>query len=33
MYIGGVNFIHAPHTGDVVKISLGARLIRRSRIA
>ena len=21
MYIGGGNFIHAPHTGDVVKIS------------
>ena len=22
MYIGGGNFIHAPHTGDVVKISI-----------
>ena len=21
MYIGGGNFVHAPHTGDVVKIS------------
>ncbi len=21
MYVGGGNFIHAPHTGDVVKIS------------
>jgi cell wall-associated NlpC family hydrolase len=21
MYIGGGNFIHSPHTGDVVKIS------------
>ena len=27
IYIGGGQFIHAPHTGDVVKISLAVRLV------
>ena len=29
IYIGGGEFIHAPHTGDVVKISSLERLVRR----
>ena len=29
MYIGGGNFIHAPHTGDVVKISAAFRAVLR----
>ena len=28
IYIGGGQFIHAPHTGDVVKISSDGRLVR-----
>ena len=31
MYIGGGQFIHSPHTGDVVKISSLLRLVRYAR--
>ena len=27
IYVGGGSFIHSPHTGDVVKISIDARLV------
>ena len=27
IYVGGGSFIHAPHTGDVVKVSVAERLV------